>query len=469
MSLMPDDAEARLLDGCTKLGELAEAAGAGQWEVVASQGYGLEVEVERGRVSLAGGGGDGGFGIRVVEDGRYGFAYMGNMDSAEVSVNQALDIARRSPRIEGFELAADSGSTCVEGMFDGRIEQLTAEDLLSAADDLVSISQSLCPQAVVTGGGVQAGVGVAAILTSEGIEDAGAISSHGFGVQLTIDDDGLLTSGWEGHSSRELLQAPDEVIAEAAWWASQTRNRTKAKAEVGDAPVVFTDSGFGGLFATIIPQATLGDRQARGESFWANRIGEQVLESHLSLTDDRTMTGGKNSGGRDAEGRATKRNHVVTEGCLKSSLWATRDAAEQVALGNVEYAESTSSAARDGHDGPPYPSAGNLLLSSSENPLSREVLLSEMVDGYLIGSVMGAHTANPTSGDFSVTSSHILHIEGGEIVGALAQAGISGNLPSALTAGVSLGNRPLPHGGWSGGSVYVPDILLRNGIRVNPA
>jgi PmbA protein len=82
---------------------------------------------------------------------------------------------------------------------------------------------------------------------------------------------------------------------------------------------------------------------------------------------------------------------------------------------------------------------------------------------------MGAHTANPTSGDFSVTSSHILKIENGEIVGALKQAGISGNLPRSLATGVILGDNPLPHGGWGGGSVYVPDTLLRDGVRVNPA
>ena len=43
-----------------------------------------------------------------------------------------------------------------------------------------------------------------------------------------------------------------------------------------------------------------------------------------------------------------------------------------------------------------------------------------MEEGYIVHSVMGAHTANPTSGDFSVTTSTILRVEGGEIIGALS-------------------------------------------------
>ena len=44
-----------------------------------------------------------------------------------------------------------------------------------------------------------------------------------------------------------------------------------------------------------------------------------------------------------------------------------------------------------------------------------------MENGYIVHSVMGAHTANPTSGDFSVTTSTILRVENGEIAGALSQ------------------------------------------------
>ena len=100
---------------------------------------------------------------------------------------------------------------------------------------------------------------------------------------------------------------------------------------------------------------------------------------------------------------------------------------------------------------------------------SLEDLIQSMDNGYVVHSVMGAHTANPTSGDFSVTSSAILKVENGTIIGALKQAGLSGNLAKAFSKNVYLSNDTRRQGSYSSGSMYLPDVLLKDGLRVNPA
>ena len=95
-------------------------------------------------------------------------------------------------------------------------------------------------------------------------------------------------------------------------------------------------------------------------------------------------------------------------------------------------------------------------------------MLELMGDGYVVNSVMGAHTANPTSGDFSVTTSSILRVENGEIIGSVKQAGISGNMAKALSENVILGDEIRPQGSYSSGTMYVPNVLLNHGLRVNP-
>ena len=92
-----------------------------------------------------------------------------------------------------------------------------------------------------------------------------------------------------------------------------------------------------------------------------------------------------------------------------------------------------------------------------------------MENGYIVHSVMGAHTANPTSGDFSVTTSTILQVKNGEIIGALSQAGFSGNMAKALSGEVILGDTKIRKGSYSTGSMHVPDVLLMDGLRINPA
>ena len=95
--------------------------------------------------------------------------------------------------------------------------------------------------------------------------------------------------------------------------------------------------------------------------------------------------------------------------------------------------------------------------------------MAQMDDGCVVHSIMGAHTANPTSGDFSVTTSAVLKVENGEIVGALKQAGLSGNLAKSMNGAVVLGNEVRRQGSYSSGSMHLPDVLLMDGLRINPA
>ena len=95
-------------------------------------------------------------------------------------------------------------------------------------------------------------------------------------------------------------------------------------------------------------------------------------------------------------------------------------------------------------------------------------MLELMDEGYVVNSVMGAHTANPTSGDFSVTTSSILRVENGEIIGPVKQAGVSGNMAKALNGKVILGDSVRPQGSYSSGTMYVPNVMLAQGLRVNP-
>jgi len=62
-----------------------------------------------------------------------------------------------------------------------------------------------------------------------------------------------------------------------------------------------------------------------------------------------------------------------------------------------------------------------------------------------------------------------LKVENGEIIGALKQAGLSGNLAKSLKEKVILGDDVRRQGSYSSGSMHLPDILLMDGLRVNPA
>ncbi len=62
----------------------------------------------------------------------------------------------------------------------------------------------------------------------------------------------------------------------------------------------------------------------------------------------------------------------------------------------------------------------------------------------------------------------MLRIVDGEVVGAVRQAGLTGNLAEALGGDVVLAAAP-GRDGRPGGSLHLADVLFRGSLGVNPA
>lgn len=467
--MIPEDITENLDNKTREISKICKSLDISQWEIIAEQSYGYELDIEAGKITMASGGGAGGFGIRIVNEGKYAYTYVNSLSGIEKALLDAKKICNVSPSIEGFELPSNSDAIEVKGMYDKSILSAEPEFLLSQGDDLISHVASLDSEAKVTGGGIGVGVTASQILSSEGIDQAGLKSSHGLGVQVSIDKDEKITSSWQSFSQSGLIDFIPKEIDEAVHWARVTRNVLDVDKGAVDGKVVMNGSAFTPLFSMVVPSAISGEKYYNKESLWSGKIGSQVISNELTITDNPHLEGGKASAGRDAEGVPTNVRSLVSNGILEQVNWSVRDSAKAVQQGLVESASTTGSARRGGYQSVPYTGNTNMFISSTRGNISNEELLSKMGDGYIVNSVMGAHTANPTSGDFSVTSSSILKVEDGEVVGALKQAGVSGNMAKALSGIVEFGGDVRPRGSYSSGSVYVSNVLLHEGVRINPA
>ena len=467
--MLPDGAEERLLANAKTIADACHQAGAQQWDIVGFQAYGQQLDIEAGKVTMAAGGGEGGFGVRVVQGGRFGFAHMVDVSGAQEAVQQAMKIAAMSPEIEGFVLPSEQEAQPVGGLFDAAILGVEPETLLEQADAILSTVASLDDRAVVTGGGLGVSATASILTTSESIESSGVTTSHGLGVQVTLDVDGGLTSSYQGESSRTLMADVPACVEQAVHWAQITQQPVDMESGAVDAPVLFTSEGMAPLFSMVVPPAMTGEKLVRKESFWSEQQGKQVLADHLSIVDEGRLEGGLSSGARDGEGVPRRQQTLIENGRLVGSFWSTRDAAQQVAEGRTSEAWSTGSATSGGHQSPPSTGCTELMFTSRHAGRSWEQLVEEMDNGFIVNGVMGAHTANPTSGDFSVTTSSILRVVDGEVVGPLKQAGLSGNLAQSLNGQVVLGDDVRRQGSYSTGRMHLPAVLLHDGLRINPA
>jgi len=109
---------------------------------------------------------------------------------------------------------------------------------------------------------------------------------------------------------------------------------------------------------------------------------------------------------------------LITEGVLEAFLYDSY-------WGKRMGAPSTGNAVRGGVKGPPRMGVHNLCIQPGE--ASPETLVAGVERGVLITDVMGMHTANPISGDFSVGAAGF-YLEGGKVRYPVKGIALAGNL-----------------------------------------
>ncbi len=246
-------------------------------------------------------------------------------------------------------------------------------------------------------------------------------SSHGLSC-VAITGEGLaMERDYFGDSRTHAsdLMEPEDVGRIAA---ERTVERAGArKPPTGAFPVVYHERISSSLIGHLLT-ATNGSSIARGASWARDLQGERVLPEGLSLIEDplRVRVGGSRP--FDAEGLATARREIVSDGVLTG--W-TLDLATARKLG----LSSTANAAR-GTGGPPSPSVSNVSLTQGDQTL--EELLAEMGTGLLITSMIGS-SISATTGDYSRGASGFW-VENGELAYPVNECTVAGNLRDMLAS-----------------------------------
>jgi PmbA protein len=187
------------------------------------------------------------------------------------------------------------------------------------------------------------------------------------------------------------------------------------------------DNRVAGQLLEVLAPSFLAESVQKGKSLFAGRVGERLCSSLLTIRDDGLLAGGMGSAPCDGEGVPQQDTRLmaggVLEGYLYDSYWGAR-------MG----ARSTGNAVRGSVKMAPRLGVHNLLIEPGTDSVG--TLVAGVGQGVLITEVMGVHSANPISGDFSVGAAGF-YLEGGEIVHPVKGIAIAGNLLD-LFAGVDM-------------------------------
>jgi PmbA protein len=180
----------------------------------------------------------------------------------------------------------------------------------------------------------------------------------------------------------------------------------------------------------VLAPAFLAENVQKGKSLLAGREGELIFAECLKIRDDGIFPGGMATAPFDGEGVARQNTVLVEEGVLRGFLYDTY-------CGRRAGRPSTGNAARGGVKGPPRMGINNFFIENGTHSMSG--LADGIGRGLLVTSVMGMHTANPISGDFSVGAAGFL-VENGLVTVPVKGVAIAGNILELFRSVERVGN-----------------------------
>jgi PmbA protein len=437
----------------TDLGDLCAAAvgGAADGEGVeafAVEGRRTEVRARAGDVEGLSFSEERGLGVRVVADGRVGFAWAADPRPDEVSatIGRARDNAALAGVDEANVLPAPSPVAPIEDLYRPQQASMPVEGKVDLAIDLERRATTTDPRVrncddVVYGDAVSR----VAIASTEGVNTSYERTETWCLVVALAVDEGETQTGFSfalGHEAGDL--AWEDVAHEAVTRATAILGAVKpASARL---PIVL-DPFAGSSFVGVLAGALSAEAVQKGRSLFADKVGRRVAAETFTLVDDGRLLEGPAAAPFDAEGVATGRTELFDGGTLNGFLHNTYTARR----GGTR---STGNAQRGGYRSTPGVGATNLFVAPGTDDLAS--VLARAEGGVLINEVSGVHSgANPISGTFSVGATGRRIGPGGELAEPLREMTVASTIPEMLQAVSVVGNDLRFFS-----SVGVPTILL---------
>lgn len=431
----------------------AEAGPGEQVEAYVSRSRSVTVRAHGGEVESLSVAEPAGVGIRVVVDGRQGFAHCGSLDDAVVrqTLADARDNARFAEPDEFAGVAHPDGVPLVAAPFDPSVvDALDTSAKVALALELERATTSRDPRVRNVRTAMYGdGVGEAAVATSTGIAVIDRSAEAYLSVAaLATDDSGTTAAG-------SVDAARDPATLNVAMVADDAVGRAVRMLGAGPVPstrlaVVFEPRLAATLLGLLAGTLT-GERVAKGRSLYADRVGESIASSLLTLVDDPTDRRSLSASSCDGEGLATRRTDLVVDGVLQGFMHNTWTARR---LG----AASTGSAVRGYRS---TPGVGAVALAMVAGSSTHDELVAGIDHGLLVQSLTGLHSGvNTVSGDVSVGAEGFM-IRNGVVAEPVREITLASTLQRMLAGIVAVGSdlewRP---GGTAASTIVVGEMSL---------
>lgn len=380
----------------------------------------LEIEVKRQMVELCNRSMIAGIAVRVVSGGRMGMASTAEISSDAISkmVDQALTSLESAKPSEKSIVPAPAGKVSrIEGESFGQLAEIPHEAKLKTAMLLESEAMAFDSRIVqVQGARYEERSVEMLIVNSLGIDARAAREIVSCELKTIAEDKGESEAAYDlAWSTRFSDLDPAKIAKSAAAAAVAKLGGVALTTQLAD--VIFSPKA-AALIVSLLAPSFFADNIQRGASRLVGRLNERVYHQSVNLTDDGLMMNGLGSFPFDGEGVPKQRTNLISNGVVAGWLY-------DAATAKVDSCKSTGNCVRYRVDRPIEIGVGNCAMANGE--LSTAELFSKVANGIYITDLMGLHTANAVSGDFSLAAQGSL-IANGKLSDPLRTFTVAGNI-----------------------------------------
>jgi PmbA protein len=373
-----------------------------------------------------------GVSLRIIKDGKLGFAYTRNLKDRQGLLDNALGSLRGG--VEAHYGLPDTGAAKELDTYDPAAAKLTNEELVDEARRVCEVLKAGAAGEIMAGAYVS--FDSLRILNSKGADLGQRNSTAGSYSSIIFPGSGS-GIGREARS-RSMAKMPESLMAEMTDLFGKGQKTVQPRG--GRMKVLFMPDSM----ITLLWRIAIG---LSGRSLYekispvAGKLGQRIFSPKLTIYDDPLNDAYPGARAWDDEGVACKKLPLVDQGVLKNFFY------------DLKYAEKMNATSTGhGYRGDiwggdpvtvkPVPFLGHLFISPGTASLAK--LISQMDRGIIIEGAMGAHSGNIPNGDYSIGIGPGLYVENGQIVGRVKDAMAAGNIYDTLSNVVEVGDTLYP-------------------------
>ncbi|HHO75782.1 MAG TPA: TldD/PmbA family protein [Deltaproteobacteria bacterium] len=429
-------------DKIAKAVDLLKAKAIGDFEVFGSSTDTIRAESKDCSPGFLNRSNESGISIRIINDGAIGFAY--GPDACESLIDAAITSARYQFKDAHNHIPPYFDTYTGMDLFDHKVSGLSADDCISQAIFLEKTARAADSRVKqVRKASFSRSIASTRIVNSHGIDLSWKTTFVSASLMVMVKDADDARSGHEfdlGHCFADI-----DIEAIGAGAVKNATNMLFArKINTTKIPVVF-DNTTTAQMLDFISDAFIGENVVKGKSYLHDKKGQTCFSSTITLADNPLDGRSVSACPYDGEGCPSKNTVLVKDGTVYAFLYDSY-------WGQVSNEGSTGNSVRNSYRSVPSLGVRHICMDPGREDIMQKMRGLKHI--LKITDIMGMHTANPVTGEFSVGING-LFLEGNEVLYPVREAALSGNIYEMFSRVGAVGNDVREFG-----HVLCPSVLI---------